>query len=148
MVDNNMALRVKLLEEGAVLPTRGTPDSAGYDLSSLLGYRLDPGERKLIRTGLAIAVPRGFYGRIAPRSGLAFKHGIDVLAGVVDSDYRNEVGVILLNTSTQRFIIKPQDRIAQLIIEAIFNPEVIQVEELEVTDRSGGFGSTGVGAPN
>lgn len=137
-------LKVKLVHPEAQVPTRGSIHSAGVDLYAPEGHRLVPGQRKLIPTGIQIAVPHGFYGRVAPRSGLAFKHGIDVLAGVIDSDYRGDLGVILINTGTQNFIIQKGDRIAQLIVEAILTPEVIQVKELDDTERgAGGFGSTG-----
>lgn len=92
-----------------------------------------------------MSLPFGQYGRIAPRSGLAYKNGIDVLAGVIDADYRGDVGVILLNTGDSDFIIKDGDRIAQIIIEKIDMCELIVVEDLGITDRGeGGFGSTGV----
>lgn len=137
-------LKVKLVHPDAQVPTRGSLYAAGIDLYAPEGHRLVPGQRKLISTGIEIAVPHGFYGRVAPRSGLAFKHGIDVLAGVIDSDYRGDLGVILLNTGTQNFIIQKGDRIAQLIIEAILTPEIIHVETLDDTQRGeGGFGSTG-----
>jgi dUTP pyrophosphatase len=137
-------LKVKLIHPDAQVPSRGSIHAAGVDLYAPEGHRLVPGQRKLIPTGLKIAVPHGFYGRVAPRSGIAFKHGIDVLAGVIDSDYRGELGVLLINTGTQNFIIQKGDRIAQLIVEAILTPEVIHVEELDDTERgAGGFGSTG-----
>ena len=143
MVDA-MALRVKLTHPDAKLPTRGSLSAAGLDLYSVEKYRLAPGERRLIHTGVNVAVPSGFYGRVAPRSGLALKFGIDTLAGVVDSDYRGEVGVILLNTGTQNFPIEVGDRIAQLVIEAILTPPIVQVDDLDDTSRGeGGYGSTG-----
>ena len=93
----------------------------------------------------AIAVPHDCYGRIAPRSGLAHKHFIDTLAGVIDADYRGNVGVILANHSKVDFEVKHGDRIAQLILERIYTPEVVECDDLDATDRgAGGFGSTGV----
>jgi dUTP pyrophosphatase len=99
----------------------------------------------LVKTDLSIAIPKDTYARVAPRSGLAWKHFIDVGAGVVDSDYRGNVGVILFNHSDVDFEIKHGDRVAQLILERIATPEVVEVEDLDDTARgAGGFGSTGV----
>jgi dUTP pyrophosphatase len=137
------SLFVKKLDESAVVPTRGTDLSAGYDLSSIVDTVVPSLGRVAVPTGIAIKVPVGTYGRIAPRSGLAFKHGIDVLAGVVDADYRQSVNVILYNTSGVDYEIKKGDRIAQLIIEKIEMFDVEVVDELDETSRKGGFGSTG-----
>jgi dUTP pyrophosphatase len=138
-------MKIKLLDTNAKIPTKGTEDSAGYDLYSLNDYYVYPQERTNIRTGIVLEIPKGIYGRIAPRSGLANKNGIDVLAGVIDSDYRGEIGVILYNTSKdQIFTIKRFDRIAQIIFEKYFEFEFESVEHLEESTRgSGGFGSTG-----
>lgn len=141
---DDLTLKVKLTHPEAQMPSRGSIASAGLDLYACEGYRLSPGERKLIHTGVEMAIPIGFYGRIAPRSGLALKHGIDTLAGVIDADYRGEVNVILINLGTQNFIVKSGDRIAQIIIEAILTPEVVKVDDLDITLRGvGGYGSTG-----
>lgn len=106
---------------------------------------LRPGRRTLVKTGIAMALPRGTYGRVAPRSGLAFKHGIDVMAGVIDSDYRGEVGVILVNLGEDTFVIKHGDRIAQLVIERFYPCYPFEVLDLTATNRGhGGYGSTGV----
>ncbi|XP_047967302.1 deoxyuridine 5'-triphosphate nucleotidohydrolase [Salvia hispanica] len=138
-------LRVKRLSEKAILPSRGSPLSAGYDLSSAVETKVPARGKALVPTDLSIAVPEGTYARIAPRSGLAWKHSIDVGAGVVDADYRGPVGVILFNHSDVDFEVKAGDRIAQLIIEQIVTPEVAEVDDLDSTARgSGGFGSTGV----
>jgi len=140
-------LLVKKCRDNAVLPVRKTPLSAGYDLSSCEVKSIPPQGTALIKTGLVIACPEGTYGRVAPRSGLALKHSIDVGAGVIDADYRGEVGVILFNFGTQEFEIKEGDRIAQLILEKIELSEVAEVDELDETTRGeGGFGSTGVAA--
>jgi len=139
-----MKLHVKKLNENARLPARSNPTDAGLDLFADVGGVVFVGGRTALHTGIAVAVPEGYYGRIAPRSGLAAKHGIDVLAGVVDSSYRGEIRVVLHNTSDKRFTFNRGDRIAQLIIEKIALPEVEEVEELEATSRGdGGFGSTG-----
>ncbi|WCJ35165.1 Deoxyuridine 5'-triphosphate nucleotidohydrolase [Euphorbia peplus] len=137
--------RVKKLSENAVLPSRGSPLSAGYDLSSAIETKVSARGKSLVPTDLSIAVPEGTYARIAPRSGLAWKHSIDVGAGVIDADYRGPVGVILFNHSDIDFEVKKGDRIAQLIIEKIMTPDVVEVEDLDKTVRGGGgFGSTGV----
>ncbi|WP_051002479.1 dUTP diphosphatase [Magnetospirillum molischianum] len=135
----------KKLDPAAVIPSYGSAGAAGMDLSSIEETIVAPGDRRLVKTGIAGAVPSGFYARIAPRSGLALKHGIDVLAGVVDEDYRGEIGVILINTGQTSFVVKAGDRIAQLIVEQIGRPAPIEVDDLPDTVRgAGGFGSTGV----
>jgi len=139
-----MELYVKKLSSQAILPVRGSREAAGYDLSSAVQAVVPARGRKLIATDLAIAVPPGTYGRVAPRSGLALKKGIDVGAGVIDADYRGSVGVILFNHSDDEFRIEPGDRIAQLILERIVTPPILEVEDLDATSRGeGGFGSTG-----
>lgn len=139
-----MELYVKKLSSQAILPLRGSNDAAGYDLSSAVQAIVPARGRQLIATDLAIAVPPGTYGRVAPRSGLALKKGIDVGAGVIDADYRGSVGVILFNHSDEEFRIEPGDRIAQLILERIVTPPILEVEDLDATSRGeGGFGSTG-----
>lgn len=100
--------------------------------------------KALIKTDISIAIPEGTYARIAPRSGLAWKHSIDTGAGVVDYDYRGAVGVILFNLSDKDFEVKKGDRVAQMILERIMTPKVVEVSELSDTKRgAGGFGSTG-----
>lgn len=138
-----MDLFVKKLSSTAKLPERKTAGAAGYDLCSSKDYILKRGETKLIDTGLSMVIPSGTYGRIAPRSSLSCK-GLFVNAGVVDSDYRGEVKVLLVNYSDADFKVNIGDRIAQLILEQIITPDVVIVEDLDNTDRgSGGFGSTG-----
>jgi dUTP pyrophosphatase len=140
-----MILKIKKLDPKAIIPTRANPTDAGADLYALEDIRIQPNSRELVRTGISLEVPESYYARIAPRSGLAYKSGIDVLAGVVDSSYRGEVGVILLNTDSQKiFNIRAGDRIAQLIIEAHYNMTIKEVDSLSDTTRGdGGFGSTG-----
>ena len=141
-----MSLLVKTLHRAAKIPRRESPGAAGYDLSSVDDVTVPPGGRAIVRTGLSFAVPEGTYGRVAPRSGLAAKHGIDVLAGVIDEDYRGEVCVILLNAGDEPFRIAAGDRIAQLVLERIATPMVVVVKDLDSTARGdGGFGATGVG---
>jgi dUTP pyrophosphatase len=138
--------KVQKLVPNAVIPTRGTPGAAGYDLYSTDGFIIMPGHRVVIPTGLAIQLPAGTYGRIAPRSGLAVKHGVDVLAGVVDPDYTGELKVVLVNTDLRRaFMIRPGYRIAQLILENYSTAEIEETPYVEQTERGEeGFGSTGV----
>src|SRR6056300_1714550 len=139
-----MTLLVKKLNGSAYVPARGSPLAAGYDMCSSVDTTIKSGCRGLVDTGIAFTVPYGTYGRIAPRSGLAVKKGIQVGAGVIDRDYTGEVKVVLFNHGDEDFVIKKGDRIAQLIIEKIEMPEVKLVDELLVTERGeGGFGSTG-----
>eukprot|EP00542_Grammatophora_oceanica_P014775 CAMPEP_0194028902 /NCGR_PEP_ID=MMETSP0009_2-20130614/2776_1 /TAXON_ID=210454 /ORGANISM="Grammatophora oceanica, Strain CCMP 410" /LENGTH=183 /DNA_ID=CAMNT_0038668433 /DNA_START=191 /DNA_END=742 /DNA_ORIENTATION=+ len=146
--DNNKSncLQIKLLSDKATMPSKGSPLSAGFDLSSAEDKVIPKnGGRALVKTDISVACPAGTYARIAPRSGLAYKKGIDVGAGVVDADYRGPVGVILFNFGDEDFEIKVGDRIAQLILEQYCMVPAVQVEELEDTVRgAGGFGSTGV----
>jgi dUTP pyrophosphatase len=137
-------LMFKRLHPDARLPSRGSERAAGLDLCAVERLTLAPGGRAAVRTGLAVAIPAGFYGRVAPRSGLAVRHGIDVLAGVVDADYRGEILCALVNHGAEPFEVEPGARIAQLIVEAIATPEPEWAEDLEETGRgAGGFGSTG-----
>lgn len=124
---------------------RANPSDAGMDLRASEDALIQPLGRVTVPTGIHLEIPNGFYGRVAPRSGLAHKHGIDVLAGVVDSTYRGEVKVVLHNTDRYEvFRVSAGDRIAQLIIEKHYNFKFVEVEELRPTDRgSGGFGSSG-----
>ena len=136
-------LRFKKLSEKAMIPTRGSPQSAGLDLYSAEDCLVPARGRSLIKTDLQVALPNGCYGRVAPRSGLALKHAIDVGAGVIDQDYRGNLGIILFNFSDEDFQVKSGDRIAQLICERIFIPKLLECESLEKTTRGQcGFGST------
>lgn len=139
-------MQIKRLTENAKLPSRGSEGAAGYDLYSTSKHVIKPGERVLVSTGLAINLKRGRYARIAPRSGLSVKYGIHVGAGVVDSDYRGEIKVLLYNLDTKNdFEVNIGDRIAQMIIEYCDTPEIEDVSELDDTVRgSDGFGSTGL----
>src|SRR6185503_11806968 len=112
-------LNFKKLDPRATLPTRGSQASAGLDLYSIEAVSLDPGQRAIARTGLAVAIPEGFYGRVAPRSGLATKKGVDVLAGVIDADYRGEIGCLLYNAGQERIELEAGTKVCQLIIEKI-----------------------------
>ncbi len=139
-------------DAGAHALKRGSEESAGLDISAdvkMGGSLLIPaGGRLAIPTGVYVKIPKGHYGRVAPRSGLAFKYGIDVLAGVIDSDYRGEIKVILLNTSDVEYEVEDGERIAQLIIEKIAIPDLFvvgHIDDLGSTERGEkGFGSTGL----
>jgi len=138
------ALRFKQLDERAVLPKRGSALAAGLDVWSIDALEIGPRGRVMARTGFAVAIPPGFYGRIAPRSGLAAKNGLDVLAGVIDSDYRGEVCVLLYNTSDEAIKLAAGSKICQLIVEQIITPDAVWASDLDETARgAGGFGSTG-----
>ena len=131
------------------LPTYATPQSAGMDLRANIEepVALRPMERRLIPTGLYIALPPGYEAQVRPRSGLALKHGITVLnaPGTVDADYRGEIGVLLINLSTEDFIINDGERIAQMVIARHEQGEFAEVEALDDTERgAGGYGHTGV----
>lgn len=137
-------LRFKQLDPRAVLPLRGSSFAAGLDICSIEDLKIEARQRAIARTGLAVAIPHGFYGRVAPRSGLAAKHGLDVLAGVIDSDYRGELCCLLYNTSDSRLDLPAGSKVCQLILEKIITPEATWVNDLDETARgAGGFGSTG-----
>lgn len=136
-------LRFKQLDPKAVLPARGSSFAAGLDLCSIEDAELQPKQRAMVPTGLAVAIPPGFYGRVAPRSGLAAKQGLDVLAGVIDSDYRGEIRCVLYNTGDEVITLPAGSKICQLIVEQIITPEPTWVNDLDSTARgAGGFGST------
>jgi dUTP pyrophosphatase len=138
-------LQVKRLTESSKLPIRGSALAAGYDLHASEDVIIRTKGRAVVPTGIAITVPTGTYGRIAPRSGLAVKHGIDVGAGVVDADYTGEVRVVIFNHGESDYMINNGDRVAQLIVEKIGTPEVLEVDSLQSTVRdTSGWGSTGI----
>lgn len=138
-------LMVKKLSSSAQLPARADEGAAGYDIASATDVVVPGRSQALIPTGLAITVPPGTYGRIAPRSGLAVRHGITVGAGVVDRSYTGHVQVLLMNTLEADFPIRQGDRVAQLILEKITVCDVAEVSELPCSKRgTAGFGSTGV----
>jgi dUTP pyrophosphatase len=143
---NNMNIQIKKLSDQAKIPTQGSKYAAGYDLYAAEEVLVNTMGRKLVKTNISISIPEGYYGRIAPRSGLAYKNGIDVLAGVIDSDYRGDIGVILFNSDHNLdFPVNVGDRIAQIIIEKCHSVNWETVENLEASVRSEkGFGSSGV----
>lgn len=139
------AMFVKRLRPEACLPVRGSVEAAGFDLAASEANVVPKGGKAIVKTGLSLAVPKGTYARLAPRSGLAAKRMIDVGAGVVDSDYRGEVGVVLFNHGSEDFAVEAGDRVAQLVVEKVSMCSCEEVESLDATARgAGGFGSTGV----
>ena len=141
---------VKRLRPDAVLPRAMSELAAGMDLCAALDapIRLAPGERAAVATGLALAIPPGWEGQVRPRSGLALRRGLTVLnaPGTIDADYRGEVMVLLVNLDGSEQTISPGERIAQLVVAPVALAEVVEVAELDSTERgAGGFGSTGTG---
>lgn len=139
-------MNIKLIHANAKVPTRGTQFSAGADLYAVEQQVIPPGAQAVIPTGICIELLEFYYGQIAPRSGLAVKYGIMVMAGIIDADYRGEIKVVLYNSDKKaHFIVNPGDRIAQLIIKRQYAFDFKVVDELSDTVRAdGGFGSTGV----
>lgn len=146
-MSKTITLKLKKLDEGLPTPVYANPGDAGLDLYAAKDVILQPGQRVMIPTGIAIAIPQGYAGFVQPRSGLAAKQGFSIVntPGLIDSGYRGEIGVIGLNTDTQSEItIKRGDRVAQLVIQEVPVVELLEVNELDETERSsGGFGSTG-----
>lgn len=146
-------IKIRRLHHSAKIPAYKTKEAAGMDLHACLpgdslpeDFRLEPRGRLRIPTGLAIQIPPGYEGQIRPRSGLALEHGVTVLnaPGTLDSDYRGEVGVLLINHGQDDFWVKNGDRIAQLVVAKVEQADVLEVSELDETERgAGGFGSTG-----
>lgn len=143
-------VKIKIVNRGSQqLPAYATPESAGMDLRANVAEPvvLRPLERRIIPTGLYMALPPGYEAQVRPRSGLAFKHGVTVLnsPGTIDSDYRGELGVLLINLSNEDFTIQAGERIAQMVIARHEQGEFVEVEELDDTERgAGGYGHTGV----
>jgi dUTP pyrophosphatase len=139
-----MKIRFKKIKDQAIAPSRGSDHSAALDLYACQEVKLIPGQQALIDTGIILEIPHGYWGSIRDRSGLAVKHGLHVMAGVIDSDYRGEIKVALINLSQESYQIKAGDRVAQMIISKHEEPEMEEVEELEATSRGENrFGSTG-----
>jgi dUTP pyrophosphatase len=139
-------LKYKKLSDNAFSPVNGSEKAAGFDLRAAYDCVVVSKGKELVKTDLQVEIPEGCYGRVAPRSGLALENFIDVGAGVIDSDYRGNVGVLLFNFGEQDFVIHKGDRVAQLICEKIEYPELEEVKkDLPITKRGdGGFGSTGI----
>lgn len=140
-----MQVSIKRSNEDAIIPVRGTKFSAGYDLHCLEDITILPNGKYLADTGISMAIPPDHFGKIYPRSSLALKNHIDVGAGIIDSDYRGKLGVLLFNLSpTDTFKCNKGERIAQLIIQPCVTVDFVEQEELDITERNdGGFGSTG-----
>lgn len=144
-----LTVQVQRLRAGAILPRYMTELAAGMDLHAALDapLRLSPGERCLVPTGLAMAIPPGFEGQVRPRSGLALKKGVTLVntPGTIDADYRGEIGILMINHGEDEVVLGPGDRIAQLIISPVQRAVLTEVETLGETARNaGGFGHTGV----
>jgi dUTP pyrophosphatase len=143
-------LQVARLRDDAILPSQAYDGDAGLDLAACERVELGPGERGVAGTGLAVAIPEGWAGLVLPRSGLAARHGITIVnaPGLIDSGYRGEVKVILLNTDEgERFVVEPGMRVAQLVLVEAASVRLLEVDELTETERgAGGLGSSGVGA--
>jgi dUTP pyrophosphatase len=141
-----MKIKFKKIHENAIIPKYAKLGDAGMDLYSIEETAILPGDHKLIKTGLQMQIPLGFEAQIRPRSGLALKNKITVLntPGTIDSGYRGEVGVILMNHNSEPFKVNKHDRVAQIIIAKHETPEIQEVDELDNSERGeGGFGSTG-----
>lgn len=143
-----ITIKVKRLQD-IDLPEFGSPGSSGLDLRAAVEDHLTlaPGEIRLVPTGLAVSIPFGYEAQIRPRSGLALRHGIGMVnsPGTIDSDYRGEIGVILMNWGKEPFTVSRGDRIAQMVISRVIRTRMVEVEDLDETERGeGGFGHTGV----
>jgi len=141
-------VRIKKLRPDAVVPAYMSVGAAGLDLCAAIDAPIEikPGERAAVGTGLAMAIAPGFEGQVRPRSGLAIKQGLTVVnaPGTIDADYRGEVAVLLINHGREAVTIEPRHRIAQLVIAPVIQAELVEVDELDATERgAGGFGSTG-----
>ena len=140
-------ISIKRLDPGLPLPSYAHPGDAGADLHSAVEITLQPGERALVPTGIAMALPEGYVGLVHPRSGLAARHGISVVnaPGTIDAGYRGEVSVCLVNTDrTEPFTVRRGDRIAQLVVQQVETASFVEAEELTLSARGeGGYGSTG-----
>lgn len=139
-------IAVRRLRDDAVLPVQAYPGDAGVDLVACEGVRLAPGRRAVVATGIAVEIPEGYAGFVQPRSGLAARHGIGVVnsPGLIDSGYRGEIRVVLLNTDPDdAFVVEPGMRIAQLVIAPVASVRLVEVDELATSERGGrGFGSS------
>lgn len=139
-----LTIKINKLENDAVVPNKANLTDAGYDLYAVEETKIPARGRSIVRTGISMAIPNGHVGLIWPRSGLAVKSGIDVLAGVVDSGYRGEVCIVLQNHTEYDYIVRKHDRAAQMLIQQILSPSISLVDSLNESDRgTGGFGSSG-----
>ena len=140
-----MVIKIKKLSENVILPKFANPGDAGMDFYANETINLQPNERKLVSTGISMAIPKGYVGLIWDKSGLASKHGLKTMAGVIDSGYRGEIKILILNLSNESYVIESGKKIAQMLIQPIEQKEIIEVNDLDETYRGdGGFGSTGL----
>lgn len=139
-----MKLKIKKLHKDAIVPKFAHPGDAGVDLISLEQVIIKPGDRVQVKTGLAFEIPKGCVGLVWDKSGLSHKHGLKMLGGVVDSGYRGEVVLGVINLSKETYILEKGHKVAQMLIQKIEHPDIVEVTELTETKRGkGGFGSTG-----
>lgn len=140
-----MELKIKRIDKTLPIPEYLKKTDAAIDLRSSIDCVILPKEHKTISSGIAVEIPKGYFGSVRDRSGLAAKFGIHTMAGVIDSGYRGEIGIVLINLGKEAFKISKADRIAQLIIQPVLQPDIVEVEELSDSDRgTTGFGNTGV----
>ena len=138
-------IKIKKLSEDATLPRYAQPGDAGMDFYSNEEITILPNERKLVSTGISMAIPEGYVGLIWDKSGISTKHGIKTMAGVIDSSYRGEVKILIHNLSNQTHKIEKNTKVAQMLIQPVEQKEISEVIELDQTERgTGGFGSTGI----
>ena len=143
MVD--LEIKIKLLDKDLELPSFAYEGDAAFDMRASHDAVLAPGEMKLIKTGLAMAIPKGFRGIVKDRSGLAAKHGLETAAGVIDAGYRGEVGIVMRNHGSEEFAVEKGMRIAQMKIEEVPIMSLVEVDDLDDSQRGeGGFGSSGL----
>jgi dUTP pyrophosphatase len=140
-----MHVRIQKLDLNATIPSYAHPGDAGMDIYSNEDATIAPGERSAVKTGIAMAVPEGYVALVWDKSGRALKEGLTTMAGVVDSGYRGEVMIVMLNTSTSDAEIKKGQKLAQILVQPVASPELVEVESLDESSRgTGGFGSTGL----
>ncbi len=140
-----MTIRIKKLHENAIIPSYAHAHDAGMDFYALETHLLQPGERKAIPTGIAMAIPQGYVGLIWDKSGIAAKHGLKTMGGVIDSGSRGEIKIIIHNLSQEEKRIEAEQKIAQMLIQPVEQREIMEVPELDETERGEkGFGSTGL----
>ena len=143
LINKSTTFKVRVVDKNAIIPQKADYGCAGYDVYSVETFIIPPGKRQLVRIGIKSEITRNFYLRVAPRSGLSVK-GIDIGAGVIDSSYRGEIKVLVINNSPDDFHVDCGSKIAQLIFERCSNPKIELVDELSETERGyGGFGSSG-----
>lgn len=141
----NTQLKIKRLDKTLPLPSYAKESDAALDLRSSIDETLSPGDYKIIPSGVAVEIPKGYFGNVKDRSGISAKNAVHTLAGVIDSGYRGEIGIVLINLGKKEFKIEKGDRIAQLIIQPVLQPNILEVEELSDSERKdGGFGSSGI----